>query len=638
MAHPLITLSSYQAQIVEAPLGGSIRVLASAGSGKTRVLTERIRFIMQTTKKDGVIAITFTNKAAEEMKGRLEGLDESNERLWVTTIHSLCQRIIDQYGHAIGLPSDLHIYEREQDRKTIFMQALRERGMDLTSLATTGRISSSKDQEKAIQRYLDRFSTVKRNLLSDQEIKDCFPDDDTFLRIFKAYQDALLLSGGMDFDDILVFAVRILLEQSWCAQIYGTKYKHICIDEAQDLNRAQYEFIKPFCGNDIRSILMVGDTNQMIYGFNGSSHSYLCESFLTDFSPQTFRLNENYRSSKAVVNIANKLKPGSQVESNYAKTGIVNIEAFDDEDSEAEWICNKIQSLLQMRIDSSGEIEGDIGLENMVILARNRFAFKAIEKKLHENNISYYLKKGERHAEPISIFGNVLDLGIRLRLNPKDWVDGKKLFSILKVQFPDGWGDEYQLETLANSMPSEAIAFSSLQSDLLRGIQRLDLDEPNIPKLCAVFEERIKRLGVDPTVGNPDELELSLLELKDFRELWTTFRRRGLGETLGAFRNAIALGQLFDSSSQYGLTLSSVHTMKGLEKDIVFLAGMCEGVFPDYRASTPVELEEELNNAFVAMTRSRRWLFITYPRSRTMPWGGRKLQQPSRFLTQIQTS
>ena len=638
MAHPLIDLSPYQAKIVEAPLGGAIRVLASAGSGKTRVLTERIRFIMRTTKKDGVIAITFTNKAAEEMQERLEGLDESDERLWVTTIHSLCQRIIDQYGHAIGLPSDLHIYEREQDRKAIFIQALRESGIDLTSSVATEYTSIAKDQEQAIQRYLDRFSTVKRNLLSDEEIKDCFPDDDSFLCIFKAYQDFLLLSGGMDFDDILVFAVRIFLEQPWCAQIYRAKYKHLCIDEAQDLNRAQYEFIKAFCGNDIKSVIMVGDPNQMIYGFNGSSHSYLCECFLEDFSPQTFRLNENYRSSKAVVNIANKLKPGSQVESNYAKTGIVDIDAFDDEDSEAEWICNKIQSLLQMRTDSSGEIEGDIGLENMVVLARNRFAFKAVEKKLLENNISYFLNKGERHAEPMSIFGKVLDLGIRLRLNPKDWVDGKKLFSILKVPFPDSWGDEYQLETLANSVPSEAIAFSSLQSDLLREIQRLDLNEPNIPKLCIVFEGRIRSLGVDPTVRYPDELELSLLELKEFRELWTTFRRRGLGETLGAFRNAIALGQLFDSSSQHGLTLSTVHTMKGLEKDIVFLAGMCEGVFPDYRAATPGELEEELNNAFVAMTRSRRWLFITYPRSRTMPWGGRKLQQPSRFLTRIQTS
>jgi DNA helicase-2/ATP-dependent DNA helicase PcrA len=628
----MISLSPSQAQIVEAALGGAIRVLASAGSGKTRVLTERVRHIMEHTKKDGIIAITFTNKAAEEMQTRLEGVDGFEERCWITTVHSLCQRIIDQYGHAIGLPSDLHIYERDQDRKTVFMQSLRDRGTDVDAFLDVSDTKTRGDRERVIQNYLDQFSVVKRNLLSKQEIEEKYSENESFLQIYEAYQDALLQSGGMDFDDILVFAVRILLEQPWCAQIYHAKYKHLCVDEAQDLNRAQYEFVKAFCGTEIRSVLMVGDPNQMIYGFNGSSHEYLCEKFVEDFNPQSFSLTENYRSSKAVVRLANKLKPGSQIEGDFAKAGFAEILTFQDEEAEAVWVCGKIHDLLQPGVDSGGEIEGEIGLSKIVILARNRFAFQSIEKELDDKKIGYSLKKGERHSEPMSIFGRVLDLGIRLRLNPKDWVDGKKLFSTLKVPFPDRWGDDLQLENLAALVSNYAIAYPELQAEVLRAIHQLDLEGPNIPKFCTVFAKRIEDLSLNLESESSGELERSLFELQEFRDLWTAFKRKGLGNTLAAFRNALALGQLFDDASQQGLTLSTVHTMKGLEKDIVFLVGMCEGVFPDYRAQTPKELEEELNNAFVAVTRSRRWIYVSYPQRRMMPWGDTKFQRPSRFL------
>ena len=628
----MISLSSSQAQIVEAPIGGAIRVLASAGSGKTRVLTERVRHIMEHTKRDGIIAITFTNKAADEMQKRLEGEDGFEQRCWITTIHSLCQRIIDQYGNAIGLPSELHIYERDQDRKSIFMQSLRDSGIDVDAFLDATGTKIKTNREKAIQNYLEQFSEVKRNLLSRQEIEQKYCKDESFMQIFDAYQAALLQSGGMDFDDILVFAVRIFLEQPWCAKVYRAKYKHLCVDEAQDLNRAQYEFVKAFCGTDILSVIMVGDPNQMIYGFNGSSHEYFCERFVEDFEPQSFTLRENYRSSKEVVHLANKLKPGSQVEADFAKNGIAEILAFQDEEAEAAWICKKIVDLLQPGANSGGDIEGNIELSNMVILARNRFAFQSIEKQLNEARIRYSLKKGERQAEPMSILGKVLDLGIRLRLNPKDWVDGKKLFLTLKVQLPNRWGDELQLESLAALVSDDVIAFAELQVEALRAIHRLDLEEPNIPKFCAGLAKLIESLSLNMESESSSELERSLFELNEFRSLWTVFKRKGLGYTLAAFRNAIALGQLFDDAGQQGLTLSTVHTMKGLEKDIVFLVGMCEGVFPDYRAQSRKELGEELNNAFVAVTRSRRWIYISYPQTRMMPWGSKKIQRPSRFL------
>lgn len=627
-------LSGAQSIIVHAPIGQPMQVLASAGSGKTRVLTERVRYIIENTRKDGVIALTFTNKAAEEMLARLDDIEGIEERCWIDTIHAVAQRILDQYGHAIGLPSELHIYERNRDRKTVFLQSLRENGIDVDAFLNASDENTKKDREQIIQNYMDQFSIVKRELLNEEEVKKKYLSDENFWLIFQAYQEALLESGGIDFDDILVYAHRILLEQPWCGQVYRAKYKHVCVDEAQDLNKAQYEFIKSLCGDQIKSVMMVGDPNQMIYGFNGSSHDYLCQQFVKDFDPDKFELKENYRSSKAVIRLANKLKPGSLVESDFAFDGRSHIEALQDDETEALWIYNKINELLQEKMNP--EIEGEISLNNMVVIARNRFVFQILEKCLQEKHIPYSLKKGEHQVEPSSTFGKVFDLAIRLRLNPKDWVDGKKLCAVLKIDNPDAWGGEKLLEEFANDALNSDIPFPKIQADLLKAIQNLNLDQPNIPKLCSDFKTSFETLGSDSQDVN-GELERSLQELQDIRMCWTTFRRKGLGESLSSFRNAMALGQLTEDYNPFGLTLSTVHTMKGLEKDIVFLMGMCEGVFPDYRARTKHEIEEECNNAFVAVTRSKRWIYITYPQQRKMPWGDTKAQSPSRFILEMQS-
>lgn len=631
----MINLSTAQSHIVHAPIGQPMQVLASAGSGKTRVLTERVRYIIENTRKEGVIALTFTNKAAEEMLARLDDMGGIEERCWIATVHAVAQRILDQYGHAIGLPSELHIYERDQDRKTVFLQSLRENGVDVDAFLNVSDKNTRKNRERTIQNYMDQFSIVKRELLNEEEVKEKYASGENFWLIFQAYQNALLESGGIDFDDILVYAHRILLEQPWCGQIYRAKYKHICVDEAQDLNKAQYEFIKALCGDKIESVMMVGDPNQMIYGFTGSSYDYLCQQFVKDFNPSKFELKENYRSSKAVIHLANKLKPDSQVESEFVRDGKSQIEEQQDEKTEALWICNKINELLQAKCDS--EIEGEISLSNMVVIARNRFVFQTLEKYLEEKQIPYSLKKGERQVEPSSIFGKVLDLAIRLRLNPKDWVDGKKLCAVLKIDIPDTWGGEDLLQKFSNAARNSNIPFPEIQADLLMAIQELDLEQPNIPKLCGDFTTTIGALGSNPSLEADGELERSLQELQDFRGCWTTFKRKGLGASLSSFHNAMALGQLTEDYNPFGLTLSTVHTMKGLEKDIVFLMGMCEGVFPDYRARTKQEINEELNNAFVAVTRSKRWIYITYPRQRKMPWGSTKAQNPSRFILEMQS-
>ncbi|WP_339501406.1 ATP-dependent helicase [Pseudomonas silesiensis] len=626
----MIKLSDKQAEIVYAPLDLCMQVLASAGSGKTRVLTERIRHILGTTRKDGVIGLTFTNKAADEMNSRLEDVPEYSDRCWISTIHSVAQRIVDQYGHTIGLPSELHIYERDEDRKAVFIQSLVDDGLDVDDFLGIGANPASRAKE--IQRYMDEFSFIKRALLTEAEIISRHASNSLFLSIYRKYQEALLESGGIDFDDILVFAHKILVEQGWCGDIYRAKYKHVCVDEAQDLNKAQYEFVKALAAGKIKSVMFVGDPDQMIFGFNGSSKKFLCERFLADFSAIQYRLVENYRSSLAVVDWANKLRPGSQLGMTIALQGVAHIQACEDEDAEARWIASTVANLLS--IGSHAEIEGAITLENMVVIGRNRFVFRALEAELSKVGIDYYIKRGERLQLPTSVFGKILDLAIRLKLNPKDWLDGGRLCEALGIDKDQAWGEAGVLIDLAEELRSKGEPLSNVYGDLLLAINELDSDAPNIPKLCVTFSAVLSSLIASSSIEEA-EVERSLAELEEFRGCWTSYKKKGLGESLSAFRNSMALGQLSEPYHKTGLTISTVHTMKGLEKDIVFVLGMCEGVFPDYRAVTPEAVDEERNSAFVAITRARRWVYISYPGKRLMPWGDMKFQRRSRFVDEL---
>ena len=631
----MIRLSQAQRKIVESPTTKSVQVLASAGSGKTRVLTERVRFILENTRKEGVIALTFTNKAAEEMRDRLRDSDEVKDRAWIGTIHSVAQRILERYGHTIGLPKELHIYERDKDRMEVFLQSLRDSLVDIDEYLEINSGAESKNRERILKSYMNAFSNIKREFLTKEDLEEHFPETPNLWKMFLDYKTALLNSGGIDYDDLLVYARKLLLKHRWIADVYGARYNHLCVDEAQDLNLAQYEFIKALCGDLTASVMMVGDPNQMIYGFNGSSSVYLREHFVRDFSPVEYELKENYRSTRKIIKVANSLKPKAQIEHNFALDGKFGVKSLPDETEEARWIVSSIKKFVGRE---HADIEGRISLNHMAVIARNRFAFSSLEEVLSENSIPFVLAKGERNTEPESLFGKILDYGIRIKLNPKDWVDGRKLCDLLELERPDKWQDADSLKYWADKMPGKN-GFAKLHTDLLTSIHQLDSENPNIAKFEKLFEGRLGKLAGAETEGkNRLELERSAEDLKEFGRRWTRFRQKGLGNSLRSFRNALALGQLAKDVQPNGLTLSTVHAMKGLEKDIVFIMSMCEGIFPDYRSESEKQINEERNNAFVAVTRARRWLFITYPEKRTMPWGEQKPQDESRFVKEIRKS
>lgn len=630
----MIQLSEKQAEIVNFPIGSAIQVIATAGTGKTRVLTERIRFILNQTKKDKIIALTFTNKAAEEMQNRLANIPEVQDRVWIATIHSVAQGILEKYGHLIGLPKDLHIYENDRDRMEMFIKSLREGGIDIDKYLNIENKDERKKVDKILKDYMSAFSKIKRENLSESDVIKEY-NNKTVWKKFKDYQVALLESNGIDYDDIIIYAQQILLENPNVARNYRVQYKHICVDEAQDLNKSQYSFIKTFCGDVIKSLLMVGDPDQMIYGFNSSSEKFLCEDFIIDFSPDKFHLKENYRCTKAVVEVANILKPNKQLSSDYALEGKVCIIGYQSEEDEALGVVNKIKEI--MLDNQTNEIEGGVSLDKIIIIGRTKFVLDKVAEALSEDNLPYYFKKSERNVEKLSRFGKVLDYAINIKLNPKNWIDAQKLSNTLDIEIEKK--EEFTLDDFIQKLAEENIE-QVLFKELLTKVNELNPSEPNIPKLVRDMNEYLGNMANDGNkeMSEQDEYLISnSKELDSLNRRWTRFKRQGLGNSLSAFKNAISLGKLNDDSNEQGITLSTVHTMKGLEKDIVFLISMCEGVFPYYLANTSEEIEEEKNNAFVAITRAKRWLFISYPKTRKMPWGNIKRQTMSRFLNDMKS-
>lgn len=282
-------LSPDQKRIVEAP-DGHYLVVASAGSGKTRILTERVRQLLEVRKiRSRVLALTFTNKAAAEMLERLRDVEDIGERTYIGTIHSFCQTIIEAHGNNVGFESMPAILERETDRLAM-LEAAFDQSPDLRRYLLEK--NDAQARRKFLYGVLEKISLCKRDWDQYQAITSGEWPNEEEAQGFREYQGHLASQGVIDFDDILLLALRILTDRPAVANIYQRTYRHLCVDEAQDLNSVQYSLIR-ILGEKADSVLLVGDPNQAIYGFNGSSHRFMMEAFPEDFQVERIELREN---------------------------------------------------------------------------------------------------------------------------------------------------------------------------------------------------------------------------------------------------------------------------------------------------------------------------------------------------------
>jgi DNA helicase-2/ATP-dependent DNA helicase PcrA len=606
-----IRLSAQQQEVVS-HVDGALLVIAGPGSGKTRVLTERIRSLL--TNVPGhfrVLALTFTNKAADEMRDRLADLGDDRQRAYLGTLHSFCLDMLAERGKLVGVDGIPNIFEQTKDRKDILLKAVEA---DPALNAILDDVGDARARGQTLDRWLAHISQIKGHPITYAVI-----EDETEQRLLEAYDAEMRACNAYDFDDLLLLVYRLLTENPKLGDFYRRLYRFISVDEAQDLNEAQYAVLCALCGPTYKNLMLVGDDKQSIYGFNKSSPVYM-ERFQRDFQAKTIELTQNFRSSRAVVDAAKAIDPKYQVAGQLPIAGAIALVVGQDEDDEARQIIDKMQRLFK---NGHQDVEGDIGPSTCAVLGRNRFVLLAIERELKARQIPYYKRLTANHENESDTVEDFV-LALRVMANPRDRLHLAALAKRWKVQAPNAVTD------VLNDLARMAECSGSHAEAVVDAVKLIEKSPPRVDMMAAL--DLLTKYA--DTLDEADRLAI-YEDVAVFRQEWDQFLKSDGFRSVGSFLSSKALGAT-QKASRDGVALLTVHSSKGLEFDVVFVPGMAEGTFPDYRAlNKPKELLEEGRNAFVAVTRSKRLLCLSYPRQRLMPWGDTRGQSPSRYLSQV---
>lgn len=606
-----VALSKLQQSIVDFD-DGALLVVAGPGSGKTRVLTERVRRLLsEGGGRFRVLALTFTNKAANEMKSRLTEFRDIDRRAFIGTLHSFCTEVLGSRGKAIGLEELPVIFESADDRRQVLRQSAME---DPELRQRLSRLIDTKAQRKLLDEWLEMIRDHKSSLTLAEAVED---DDER--HIYETYDAALRGSNAIDFDDILLLAYQLLEEHPKIADFYRRQFKYICIDEAQDLNEAQYGLLCALCGDSYRNVMLVGDPKQAIFVFNGASPRYL-ERFGRDFDAKRVELNENYRCSQQVVKAAQALDPNYDVGVQMSLKGDVILIAGNDEADEARQVADVLSGLFK---NGHKDIEGPIKPEQCAILARTRYALSDVETDIKSRNWPYYRYLSSQHESESDCVTD-FELCMRLVANPSDRLHARMLAQRWSLS---NWESNGKVSVRDINMDE----LGSEEQAVLNAIRALGADPGNVN-----FTKALDQLDqYANSVQRLNERAQIMEDVKSWRRHWDHYVRaqRGGEHGLQSFLTQVALGSTQQPALD-GIGLLTVHSAKGLEFDIVCVMGLADGVFPDYRASGSA-LAEERRNAFVAVTRSRRVLILSYPKRRRMPWGDIRPQQASEYFEEV---
>ncbi len=610
---------------------GPLLVVAGAGSGKTRVLTHRIAHLIdQGVRPSEILAITFTNKAAAEMRERVGELVGPVVRtMWVSTFHSACVRILRRDGEAIGYPRTFSIYD-QADAVRLTGYCIRDLQLDakrFTPRGVHGLISLWKNELKTPDQVRDEAQNI-----FDRKHAD----------VFAEYQARLLKAGAMDFDDLLGNVVRLFREHPDVLDHYRQRFRHVLVDEYQDTNQAQNEIVLLLAGEH-GQVTVVGDTDQSVYKFRGADFRNILQfEDAFDSSGQgvtTIVLDQNYRSTQTILDAANAVidhnverKPKSLWTDVGGGDRIVRYHA-EDEGDEAMWVAGTAQQLHR---------DDAMNWREMAVLYRTNAQARVIEEAFMRMGVPYKVVGGTRFYDRREIKDAMAYL--RAALNPLDEVSVKRILNVPKR----GIGDTSvsRLDDYANEM---GLPFA----EAMRHAEDAGVSGPARRGL-ANFVELVDRLGDmanSDGVGPGDLLQACLddsgylaeLEAEDTVEAHG--RIENLGELVGSAREFTVMEEFLEQVSLVADTdelddddqvvLMTLHSAKGLEFPAVFIVGVEEGVFPHNRALTePDEMEEERRLAYVGITRAMRRLFISHAWSR-MLFGNTQYNPPSRFLDEI---
>ncbi len=633
-AHDLLGgLNPVQRDAVTHP-SGPLLVVAGAGSGKTRVLTHRIAHLI---RNEGVspfeiLAITFTNKAADEMKSRVAALvGPVAQKMWVSTFHSACVRMLRRDADQIGFPRQFTIYD-QADAVRLTGYVIRDLGLDTKRFpprSVHASISAAKNDGVDVEAYAQRAGNLFERKIAD---------------VFREYQDRLLRAGSMDFDDLLVNALRLLREHPAVLQHYQRRFRHILVDEYQDTNKVQNDLVLLLAA-DHRNVCVVGDQDQSIYAFRGADMRNIVE--FEDAFPDTtvVLLEQNYRSTQTILDAANAViannvsrKPKELWTEHGLGDSIVRYHA-DDEVDEAGWITREIS-----RLHDTSEVESADGDRlrwgDVAVFYRTNAQSRVLEEQLMRADIPYKVVGGTRFYDRREIKDAIAYL--RAVVNPIDEVSLKRVINEPKR----GVGD-----TSIGKVDAYATAHGVSFVEGLRRAEDAGVGGRALRGI-AEFLDLLEEVA-DLAMGSPGPLLTQLLERSGYldhleaeRTIEAEGRLENLAELVGAAGEAETVAEFLEQISLVSdvdemdddttsVVLMTLHSAKGLEFPVVFVIGLEDGVFPHLRSLTePDQLEEERRLAYVGITRARRRLYLSHAWSRTL-FGGTQYNPPSRFLDEI---
>jgi len=617
---------------------GPLLILAGAGSGKTGTMTHRIAYMIKDCGINpyNILAVTFTNKAANEMKERVEDLIGSASGMWLLTFHSACLRILRRHADKIGFSNSFSIYD-PVDQKTLVKNIVKELALDdkkFTPAYCLSVISDCKEKEKSVEAFLKESGN--------------FGPSSSAAKVYEKYDETLLKNNAMDFDDLILNTVRLFSSCPDVLEEYQNRFQYIMVDEYQDTNMLQYKLIRMLAG-ERKNLCVVGDDDQCIYEWRGADIRNIL-SFEKDFpGAKVIKLEQNYRSTSNIIEAAhsvisnNKGRKDKKLWTETESGEKIEYYRADDDREEARYTAAKIRKLVS---------EGTNKYSDIAILYRTNVQSRRFEDMFGAMNIPYQVLSGFRFYDRKEIKDMLCYM--RLVLNPKDDISllrvinepkrglgDKTMQNISNVASANGWN---MFEALSSDVVQDGLGAKARGevTDFVSLISALNVEKDNI-SVGEVYDTILARSGYlksyEDQVGVEAEARVeNLLEFKSVIAEREKDMPDGQPLTLEAFMEGIALVSDVDNHDPQAdsVVLMTIHSAKGLEFKTVFMPGMEKGIFPSYRSIEGGEekIEEERRLCYVGMTRAKERLFMTSAEMR-MLYGKTDYSSESCFLKEI---
>ncbi len=612
---------------------GPVLVLAGAGSGKTRVITHRIAWLVSERREDPgrIVAVTFTNKAAAEMRERVRALlGGEAEGMWVGTFHALCLRMLRRDGACAGLAPGFNVYDTD-DQLALMKRILKEMGAD--------------DAAGGARAVLSRISRAKNAMESPSslETRAFSPDARLVAQAYARYEEGLRKANAADFDDLLLKALELLDPERnpETRERYASRCRHLLVDEYQDTNRPQYLLVRALASRH-GNIFVVGDEDQSIYKFRGAEIRNILDFERDHPGARTIKLEQNYRSTGTILDVAgavisrNKARKGKRLWTENARGERVELFRAPDDRAEATWIARRIR-----------EWTGSRPYEDVAVLYRTNAQSRQLEEAFRRDRIPYQVVGSVQFYERKEV-KDVLAY-LKLLVNPSDDVAFRRVVNTPARGVGDGTirsvedvARTHGLPLLAAArratgdglLPSRSARMLQGFVDLIEELSSLASEEPAALVLEAVLERTKFESHLEKS--HPGEAQDRIENVRALVSAAVEYEKEAEDPGLQGFLDRSALVSDADEvGARPGVTLMTIHCAKGLEFPAVFLAGLEENLFPHARsAASSDDLEEERRLCYVAMTRARERLFLSHAYSR-LQQGVPMSNQPSRFLDEV---